>query len=297
MSQHRNGVGDFIRRNFLDDTFKGKYVVNSFDLAILIPYFIVLVFLASYGIHRYVLVYLYYKHRKNAASSGAPPGVFAEQDLPSVTVQLPIYNEQFVIDRLVDAVTKMQYPREKLQIQVLDDSTDETVQVASAVVDRYAALGHPIVYIHRDNREGFKAGALKEGMEKTDSVLLAIFDADFVPPEDWLMRVVHHFTDPKVGMVQTRWTHLNRDYSFLTNVEAILLDGHFVLEHGGRSRAGVFFNFNGTAGMWRRQAIVDAGGWEPDTLTEDTDLSYRSQLKGWKFKYLQDVECPAELPI
>src|SRR5206468_12102683 len=164
-------------------------------------------------------------------------------------------------------------------------------------VERYQALGYPIHYIHRNNRQGFKAGALKEGMEKVSSELIAIFDADFVPPEDWLMRVVHHFTDAKVGMVQTRWTHLNRDYSFLTNVEAILLDGHFVLEHGGRSRAGVFFNFNGTAGMWRRQAIEEAGGWEHDTLTEDTDLSYRAQLKGWKFKYLQDVECPAELPI
>lgn len=297
MSQHRNGVGDFIRRQLLDDTFKGKYVVNGFDLAILIPYFIVLIFLASYGIHRYVLVYMYYKHRKKAAWSDHPPRVFSEQELPRVLVQLPIFNEQFVIDRLVDAVTKMQYPREKLEIQVLDDSTDETVKVASAVVERYKALGYNIEYLHRDNRQGFKAGALKEGMEKSSSELIAIFDADFVPPEDWLMRVVHQFTDPAVGMVQTRWTHLNRDYSFLTQVEAILLDGHFVLEHGGRSRAGVFFNFNGTAGMWRRQAIVDAGGWEPDTLTEDTDLSYRSQLKGWKFKYLQDVECPAELPI
>src|SRR5438105_11835811 len=296
LSQQR-GVIHFFRQQFLDKTFKGLYTANAFDMMLLVPYFVVLVFLASYGIHRYVLVYLYYKHRKNAASSEHPPGRFTEVNLPTVTVQLPIYNEQFVIDRLVDAVTRMQYPKDKLQMQVLDDSTDETVQVASAVVERYQALGYPITYIHRDNREGFKAGALKEGMAKSESELIAIFDADFVPPEDWLMRVVHHFTDTGVGMVQTRWTHLNRDYSFLTNVEAILLDGHFVLEHGGRSRAGVFFNFNGTAGMWRRQAIVDAGGWEPDTLTEDTDLSYRSQLKGWKFKYLQDVECPAELPI
>jgi len=242
-----------------------------------------------------VLVYLYYKNRKNATKE--PPARFPEADLPRVTVQLPIFNEQFVIDRLVDAICKMDYPREKLDIQVLDDSTDETVDVARAVVERYAALGHPITYHHRSNRYGFKAGALDEGMKTAKGELIAIFDADFVPPEDWLMRVVHHFTDPKVGMIQTRWTHLNRDYSFLTQVEAILLDGHFVLEHGGRSRTDVFFNFNGTAGMWRRQAIIDAGGWEHDTLTEDTDLSYRSQLKGWKFKYLQDVECPAELPI
>jgi len=273
--------------------FKGLYRLNSFDVALLIPYFIVLLVLASYGIHRYVLVYLYYKHRKNKVEE--PSTRFDE--LPRVTVQLPIFNEQFVIDRLVDAVCRMEYPREKLDIQVLDDSTDETVEVANAVVERYAALGYPITYHHRSNRHGFKAGALQEGVKTAKGEFIAIFDADFVPPEDWLMRVVHHFADPEIGMVQTRWTHLNRDYSFLTNVEAILLDGHFVLEHGGRSRSHVFFNFNGTAGMWRQQAIEDAGGWQHDTLTEDTDLSYRSQLKGWKFKYLQDVECPAELPI
>jgi len=273
--------------------FKGLYRLNGFDVALLIPYFIVLLVLASYGVHRYVLVYLYYKHRKNKVEQ--PPNRFAE--LPRITVQLPIFNEQFVIDRLVDAVCKMDYPREKLDIQVLDDSTDETIEVANAVVQRYAALGYPITYHHRTNRHGFKAGALQEGMATAKGEFIAIFDADFVPSEDWLIRVVHHFADPAIGMVQTRWTHLNRDYSFLTNVEAILLDGHFVLEHGGRSRSHVFFNFNGTAGMWRRKAIEDAGGWEHDTLTEDTDLSYRSQLKGWHFKYLQDVECPAELPI
>ena len=165
------------------------------------------------------------------------------------------------------------------------------------MVERYAALGHNISYHHRTNREGFKAGALDAGLKISTGEFVAIFDADFMPPSDWLMKVIHHFANPEIGMVQTRWTHLNRNYSFLTEVEAILLDGHFVLEHGGRSRAGVFFNFNGTAGMWRRKAIDDAGGWEHDTLTEDTDLSYRSQLKGWKFRYLQDVECPAELPI
>ncbi|HWK31757.1 MAG TPA: cellulose synthase family protein [Terriglobales bacterium] len=292
----RSGVGDFMRRQ-LDRTFEGLYSPNWFDSLILIPYFIVLVFLASYGVHRYILVWLYYRNRKKAASSDAPPRYFTPDELPHVTVQLPIFNEQFVIDRLVDAVCQMEYPREKLDIQVLDDSTDETVEVASAVVARFAEMGHNITYHHRTNRYGYKAGALDEGLKVAKGDLVAIFDADFVPPKDWLMKVVHQFTDPNVGMVQTRWTHLNRDYSFLTQVEAILLDGHFVLEHGGRSRAGVFFNFNGTAGMWRRQAISDAGGWEPDTLTEDTDLSYRSQLKGWKFKYLQDVECPAELPI
>jgi cellulose synthase/poly-beta-1,6-N-acetylglucosamine synthase-like glycosyltransferase len=217
--------------------------------------------------------------------------------LPRITVQLPIYNEQFVIDRLIEAVCAMEYPADKLEIQLLDDSTDETQQVASGIVDRYAALGHPIVYMHRTNRHGFKAGALDAGLKVAKGDLIAIFDADFVPPPDWLMKVVHHFIEPEIGMVQTRWTHLNRDYSLLTQVEAILLDGHFVLEHGARARSNDFFNFNGTAGMWRRQAITDAGGWQHDTLTEDTDLSYRSQIAGWKFKYLPNIECPAELPI
>lgn len=288
-----HGLRHYLRSHFLDTTFKGLYHANGFDLALLIPYFIVLILLAFYGMHRYQLVYLYYKHRKNKVTE--PSSYFSE--LPKVTIQLPIFNEQYVIDRLVDCVCKMEYPREKLEIQVLDDSTDETVQVARAVVEHHAAMGHNISYHHRTNREGFKAGALDAGLKQTDSEFIAIFDADFTPPADWLMKVIHHFADPRIGMVQTRWTHLNRSYSFLTQVEAILLDGHFVLEHGGRSRAGVFFNFNGTAGMWRRQAIDDAGGWQHDTLTEDTDLSYRSQLKGWQFRYLQDVECPAELPI
>lgn len=283
----------YFKSHYLDQTFKGLYHPNAFDLALLIPYFVVLIVLAAYGLHRYQLVYLYFRNRKNRTTD--PHTRFEE--LPHVTVQLPIFNEQFVVDRLVDAVCRLDYPKDKLDIQVLDDSTDETVDVANAVVQRYAALGYPVSYHHRSNRHGFKAGALQEGMQSAKGEFIAIFDADFVPPEDWLLRVVHHFTDPTIGMVQTRWTHLNRDYSFLTNVEAILLDGHFVLEHGGRARSNVFFNFNGTAGMWRRAAIESAGGWEHDTLTEDTDLSYRAQLKGWKFKYLQDVECPAELPI
>ncbi len=274
----------------------------------LIPYFIVMIILAFYGIHRYQLVWLYYRNRRNEAKSSQPPARFAEEDLPFVTIQLPIFNEQFVIDRLLAACCRLDYPRDRFEIQLLDDSTDETVEVASAMVARYAtgmpgSAGtqglppQPVHYLHRTNRYGYKAGALEEGLKTAKGELVAIFDADFVPPPDWLRKVVHHFAEDKVGMVQTRWTHLNRNYSFLTQVEAILLDGHFVLEHGGRSRAGVFFNFNGTAGMWRRQAIDEAGGWEHDTLTEDTDLSYRAQLKGWKFKYLQDVECPAELPI
>ena len=286
-------MGHYFRTHFLDKTFQGLYQVNAFDLALLIPYFIVLILLATYGIHRYVLVYLYYKHRRNKMNQ--PPGRFDE--LPRITVQLPIFNEQFVVDRLVDAVCRLDYPREKLDIQVLDDSTDETVDAARAVVERYAAMGHDIAYHHRTNREGFKAGALQDGMKSAKGEFIAIFDADFVPPENFLMKCVHYFADPSIGMVQTRWAHINRHYSFLTEVEAILLDGHFILEHGARSRSGAFFNFNGTAGMWRRRAIEEAGGWQHDTLTEDTDLSYRAQLKGWRFVYLPDVECPAELPI
>jgi cellulose synthase/poly-beta-1,6-N-acetylglucosamine synthase-like glycosyltransferase len=296
------GLGHYFRTHFANHAFQGIYRWNAFDTAMLVPYFLVMVILAFYGIHRYQLVWLYYRNRKNAAHWDAPGGEYAENELPFVTVQLPIYNEQFVVDRLIDAICRLDYPRDRFEIQLLDDSTDETVAVAGAIVERYAQgtaglAPQPIYYLHRTNRHGYKAGALDEGLKVARGELVAIFDADFVPPADWLRKVVPHFAEPGIGMVQTRWTHLNRNYSFLTRVEAILLDGHFVLEHGGRSRAGVFFNFNGTAGMWRREAITSAGGWQHDTLTEDTDLSYRSQMAGWKFKYLQDVECPAELPI
>jgi cellulose synthase/poly-beta-1,6-N-acetylglucosamine synthase-like glycosyltransferase len=287
------GIGQYFRQHFLDKTFQGLYHVNGFDLALLIPYFVVLILLAGYGAHRYILVYLYYKHKDRRTVD--PTAHFDK--LPRITVQLPIFNEQYVVERLLDAICKLKYPREKLEIQVLDDSTDETVGVARDLVERYAELGNPITYHHRTNRAGFKAGALAEGLKTAKGEFVAIFDADFTPPEDFLLLTIHHFTDPKIGMVQTRWTHINRSYSFLTQVEAILLDGHFVLEHSGRARSGVFFNFNGTAGVWRRKTIDEAGGWQHDTLTEDTDLSYRAQLKGWKFIYLQDVECPAELPV
>jgi cellulose synthase/poly-beta-1,6-N-acetylglucosamine synthase-like glycosyltransferase len=290
----KNGIVHYLKAmRSTDQTFTGLYHWNLFDAALLIPYFIVMIILAIYGVHRYTMCYLYFRYRKNANPN--PDAHFDE--LPRVTVQLPIFNEQFVIDRLLEAVCAMDYPREKLEIQVLDDSTDETQQVAADMVARYAALGHPIQYIHRTNRYGFKAGALDAGLKVAKGEFVAIFDADFVPPTDWLMNVVHHFAEPGIGMVQTRWTHLNRNYSLLTQIEAILLDGHFVLEHGARYRTGDFFNFNGTAGMWRIQAITDGGGWQHDTLTEDTDLSYRSQIAGWRFKYLPWVECPAELPI
>ncbi|HEY5329329.1 MAG TPA: glycosyltransferase, partial [Acidobacteriaceae bacterium] len=224
-----------------------------------------MVILAFYGIHRYQLVWLYYRNRKKEAHSAHPTARFEEDQLPFVTIQLPIYNEQFVIDRLIEACCRLDYPRDRFEIQLLDDSTDETVDVARAIVASYAAgsetlAPQPIHYIHRTNRHGYKAGALEEGLRVAKGDLIAIFDADFVPQPSWLHSVVHHFAEEGIGMVQTRWTHLNRNYSFLTQVEAILLDGHFVLEHGGRSRSGVFFNFNGTAGMWRREAIDEAGG-------------------------------------
>jgi cellulose synthase/poly-beta-1,6-N-acetylglucosamine synthase-like glycosyltransferase len=275
-----------------DTTFRGLYQPNLFDFAIIIPYFAVLVVLAMYGGHRYWLVYNFFKHRH--VEPGPPPEV---AEWPKVTVQLPIFNERYVVERLVDCITRLDYPRQLLEIQVLDDSTDETQQAARDCVERYKALGHNIHYLHRDNREGYKAGALGEGMKTATGELIAIFDADFQPHSDFLRRTVPYFQDAKIGMLQTRWTYVNRHYSALTEVEAILLDGHFVMEHGARYREGSFFNFNGTAGVWRRKAIEEAGGWEHDTLTEDTDLSYRAQLRGWKFIYHMNVECPSELPV
>jgi cellulose synthase/poly-beta-1,6-N-acetylglucosamine synthase-like glycosyltransferase len=272
------------------------YHANGFDLAMMIPYFVVLFVLALYGMHRYWLVYDYYRYAKNVPA--APPPV---ENWPRVTIQLPIFNERYVIERLVEAVSRFDYPAELLDVQVLDDSTDETREIARNCVERFATQGMPIVYIHRTNREGYKAGALENGLKTARGQFVAIFDADFVPAPDFLRLTIPYFMNPDggagVGMVQTRWTYLNSDYSLLTQVETILLDGHFVVEHGARSRRGTFFNFNGTAGVWRRKAIDQAGGWQHDTLTEDTDLSYRAQLKGWKFLYLPHIECPSELPV
>jgi len=275
-----------------DPTFRGLYQANLFDASIMVPYFLVMVILAVYGIHRYTLVYNYFKNRANVAPP--PPEV---TEWPKVTVQLPIYNERYVIERLIEAVSQFDYPRELLDIQVLDDSTDETQEVARDCVERHRALGVPISYIHRTNREGYKAGALHEGLKVATGELVAIFDADFIPPADFLRRTVPYFVDPKLAMAQTRWSYINRNYSVLTEVEAILLDGHFAIEHSSRYRSGLFFNFNGTAGIWRRAAIDDAGGWQHDTLTEDTDLSYRAQLRGWHFIYLPEIDCPSELPV
>jgi cellulose synthase/poly-beta-1,6-N-acetylglucosamine synthase-like glycosyltransferase len=262
------------------------------ETAILATYFFVLVILAVYGWHRYYLVYLY---MKNKDRHPVPAGQF--DALPAVTIQLPIYNEMYVADRLIDAVCELDYPNELLEIQVLDDSTDETRSVAEQAVRRNAARGLDIKYVHRTDRSGFKAGALEAGLTVARGEYIAIFDADFIPPSDFLRRTIQHFTDPQVGMVQARWGHINQDYSLLTKIQSILLDGHFVLEHGSRNRGGLFFNFNGTAGIWRRTAIADAGGWQHDTLTEDLDLSYRAQLRGWRFVFLQDLLAPAEVPV
>jgi cellulose synthase/poly-beta-1,6-N-acetylglucosamine synthase-like glycosyltransferase len=266
--------------------------MSPLEFGILGLYFLTLVILAVLGLHRYIMIYLYRRNRDNKALPVPLP-----ERLPQVTVQLPIYNEMYVVERLVDSVCALRYPKDRLEIQVLDDSTDETTLVAQATVDRYREQGFDIHYLHRQDRKGFKAGALDAGLGVAKGEFVLIFDADFVAPPDYLEKTLGHFRDPKVGMVQARWGHINRDYSLLTQVQSILLDGHFVLEHGGRNRSGRFFNFNGTAGIWRREAITDAGGWQHDTLTEDLDLSFRAQMRGWRFVYLQDVVCPAELPV
>ena len=270
------------------------YKLDSFDWVILLLYFAILGTLAVYGAYRIKQVIDFWRYKDFVPT---PSGYFAEAQLPTITVQLPLFNELYVVDRLLKAVTAIDYPREKLEIQVLDDSTDETVRVAEAVVAKYAAQGFDIHYIHRDDRTGFKAGALENGNKFAKGELLAIFDADFVPKPDCLRKLVHFFTDPMVACAQMRWSHINGDYNLLTRLQTIMLDGHFVVEQTTRNRTGGFFNFNGTAGIWRRQAIEMSGGWQHDTLTEDTDLSFRAQLMGWKFVYLLDEVAPAEIPV
>jgi cellulose synthase/poly-beta-1,6-N-acetylglucosamine synthase-like glycosyltransferase len=266
--------------------------MSPIESVILGSYFFVLVILAIFGLHRYVMVYLYYRHRDRRAVPQPLPST-----LPRVTVQLPLYNEMYVTERLLESVCQIRYPKELLEIQVLDDSTDETCAIAAAAVERHRADGFDVHYIHRSDRRGFKAGALEHGLSTATGEFVLVFDADFIAPADILEKTLGHFVDPQVGMVQVRWGHINRDYSLLTQVQSILLDGHFILEHGGRNRGGRFFNFNGTAGVWRREVIQDAGGWQHDTLTEDLDLSYRAQARGWRFVYLQDVVSPAEIPV
>lgn len=254
-------------------------------------YVLVFAGLSLFGVHRIKVIYLYWKHRSDA------PQVTREfTDLPIITVQLPIFNELHVVERLLNAVTALDYPRDRLHIQVLDDSTDETAAFTEQLCQQLSAKGHDIEFRHRTNRLGFKAGALDEAMHSAKGEFIAIFDADFVPAPDLLRKQIHYFTDEKVGLVQARWGHINRDFSLLTKLQAMFLDGHLVLEQTARSRHGEFLNFNGTAGIWRKKVIHESGGWQHDTLTEDLDLSYRAQLRGWKFIYLTDVVVPAELP-
>lgn len=265
-------------------------------------YFGLLVCLSVYGVHRAYLVYLYTKYRASVSPARhlrqrQPDTASGDGALPVITVQLPIYNEMYVVERLIDAVANFDYPPSLLEIQVLDDSTDETCHIARRAVDHWVVCGRDIHYLPRAVRTGFKAGALSAGLQRARGDLIAIFDADFLPPRDFLRRCLPAFREPDIGMVQARWGHINREYSLLTRVQALLLDAHFVLEHGARQRAGCFFNFNGTAGVWRRQAIESAGGWHHDTLTEDLDLSYRAQLAGWRFRFFPDVVSPGELPV
>lgn len=253
-----------------------------------------LIVLGFYSLNRISLVQRYWKYRDRRAQ---PRDRYAEAGLPHVTVQLPIYNEVNVVTRLLEATAQIDYPPEKFEIQVLDDSTDRTQEICQEVVARLQAKGANICYLHRQNRAGFKAGALEEGLSCTSGEFIAIFDADFVPPRQILREIVDYFTDPRVAMVQTRWSHLNRSSSLLTRIQSLMLDSHFTVEQTARNRSNCFFNFNGTAGMWRASAIADAGGWQHDTLTEDLDLSYRTQLKGWKCIYLPEVHVPAEVPL
>jgi cellulose synthase/poly-beta-1,6-N-acetylglucosamine synthase-like glycosyltransferase len=259
--------------------------------AFMVLYTALLVIVSVFGLHRYVLVYLYWRHRNKAPQ---PAGRFDK--LPHVTIQLPMFNERFVAQRIIRSTCEIDYPREKFQVQVLDDSTDDTVDIARQAVEAMREQGIDIEYIHREDRTGFKAGALSNGMKTAKGEFVAIFDADFLPQKDFLKNTIHYFTDSKVCVVQTRWEHINRDNSLLTKSQAIFLDGHFGIEHVARNRSGRFMSFNGTGGIWRREAIEDAGGWHHDTLTEDLDLSYRAQLKGWKFVFLPQHISPAELP-
>lgn len=247
--------------------------------------------LTMYALNSWILTALFLRHRKDA------PQHLEIAHFPRVTVQLPVFNEALVVERLIDSIVRLDWPQDRLQIQVLDDSTDETTAIVQALVGAYRDQGIDMEVVHRTDRQGFKAGALKEGLKSATGEFVAIFDADFVPDADWLRKTVPYFVDrPRLGMIQTRWAHLNHDYSLLTRAQAIALDGHFTVEQTGRQRSGLLMNFNGTAGIWRRECISDAGGWEAETISEDMDLSYRAQLRGWQCLFLPNVGTPAEVP-
>ncbi|HSP89121.1 MAG TPA: glycosyltransferase [Ignavibacteriaceae bacterium] len=261
------------------------------DDIVLVGYFLSLTILFVFGCHGFIMIYY---HRKYKGVIHTPNKEISTDSL--VTIQLPLYNEMYVAERLINSVCEIDYPKDKLEIQVLDDSTDETTNIVHQAVELKKAEGFDIVHIRRDSRKGFKAGALKEAMKTAKGEFIAIFDADFIPHKDFLKKTLSYFSNSKIGMVQTRWEHLNGDYSMLTKAQALALDGHFVIEQSVRNKAGFFINFNGTGGVWKKKCIEDAGNWNDDTLTEDLDLSYRAQLKGWKFVFLKDFTSPAELP-
>src|SRR5690606_27239054 len=261
------------------------------DDIVLIGYFLSLTILFIFGCHGFIMIYY---HRKYKSVKHIPKDKVSTDAV--VTIQLPLYNEMYVAERLINAVCEIDYPKDKMQIQVLDDSTDETTELVHNVVEEKKRLGFDITHLRRGSRKGFKAGALKEGMKTAKGEYIAIFDADFIPHKDFLKKTLAFFTDNKIGMVQTRWEHLNGDYSMLTKAQALALDGHFVIEQTVRNKAGFFINFNGTGGVWKKACIEDAGNWHDDTLTEDLDLSYRAQLNGWRFVFLKDFTSPAELP-
>ncbi|MDP5045235.1 MAG: glycosyltransferase family 2 protein [Leeuwenhoekiella sp.] len=263
---------------------------------IIILYTLSLTVIFLYSLAQLNLLFNYFKAKKKIDNSPVYD-LSNPEETPFVTIQLPLYNELYVVERLLVNIAKIDYPKDKLEIQVLDDSTDESLAATRILIDDLKAKGLPIHHITRTNRTGFKAGALKEGLAIAKGEYIAIFDSDFVPNPDWLQKTVPYFKDSKIGVVQTRWAHLNRDYSILTKIQAFALDFHFVLEQVGRNFGHHFINFNGTAGIWRKECILDAGNWQGDTLTEDLDLSYRAQLNKWDFKYLEEVETPAELPI
>ncbi len=265
-------------------------MIESFLLA---TYLTLLLCLALYSLHAYTILYYYLRFPKKKKRENSPPLV----DYPFVTIQLPIYNEKYVVKRLLASIANLDYPKERYEIQILDDSTDETTFLLSSLVEKYSSLGYNIHLYHRPQRNGFKAGALREGLAKAKGTYIAIFDADFIVPPDFLKRVLPYFTTEKIGAVQTRWGHLNRNYSILTQGQALALDAHFLFEQDIKATEGLFINFNGTGGVWRKEAIESAGGWQDDTLTEDLDLSYRAQMEGYKIIFLPDLVCPGELPI
>lgn len=266
------------------------------ETTIIVIYTIALLLIFLYALAQLNLLFNYISAQKKQDNS-PKFNLSSPEEIPYVTIQLPVYNEMYVMERLLDNIAKIDYPKNKLEIQVLDDSTDETLKTTATQINKLKETGLDITHICRTNRKGFKAGALKEGLKIAKGEFIAIFDADFLPNKNWLKQTIPHFKEDKIGVVQTRWSHINRNYSTLTKIQAFALDAHFTLEQVGRNSKGHFINFNGTAGVWRKTCIIDAGNWEGDTLTEDLDLSYRAQLKNWKFKYLEDVETPAELPV